>query len=87
MPTGVDPFHVTDCGPGCIEPEASDVTDCAPRRRSSCTSTGTASVNPNVAESSVPSAFGEMTGVDTHRHSNHDMVKESATIFWYAALD
>jgi ribosomal protein S18 acetylase RimI-like enzyme len=29
----------------------------------------------------------EMTGVDTHRHSNHDMVKESATIFWYAPLE
>jgi ribosomal protein S18 acetylase RimI-like enzyme len=29
----------------------------------------------------------EMAGVDTHRHSNHDMVKESATIFWYAALE
>lgn len=29
----------------------------------------------------------EIAGIDTHRHSNHDMVKESATIFWYAALD
>jgi ribosomal protein S18 acetylase RimI-like enzyme len=29
----------------------------------------------------------EMAGIDTHRHSNHDMVKESATILWYAALD
>ena len=29
----------------------------------------------------------EIAGVDTHRLSNHDMVKESATIFWYAALD
>src|SRR5438046_75487 len=29
----------------------------------------------------------EMTGGDTHRHSNHDMVKESATIFWYAPLE
>lgn len=29
----------------------------------------------------------EMAGVDTHRYSNHDMVKESATILWYAALD
>lgn len=29
----------------------------------------------------------EVAGVDTHRQSNHDMVKESATLFWYAALD
>jgi ribosomal protein S18 acetylase RimI-like enzyme len=29
----------------------------------------------------------EIAGVDTHRHTNHDMVKESATIFWYAAMD
>jgi ribosomal protein S18 acetylase RimI-like enzyme len=29
----------------------------------------------------------EITGVDTHRHTNHDLVKESATIFWYAAMD
>jgi ribosomal protein S18 acetylase RimI-like enzyme len=29
----------------------------------------------------------EIAGIDTHRHSNHDMVKEAATIFWYAALD
>jgi hypothetical protein len=29
----------------------------------------------------------EIAGVDTHRHSNHDMVKEAATIFWYAAMD
>lgn len=29
----------------------------------------------------------EIAGIDTHRHSNHDMVKESATILWYAALD
>jgi ribosomal protein S18 acetylase RimI-like enzyme len=29
----------------------------------------------------------ELTGLDTHRNSNHDMVKEAATMFWYAALD
>ena len=29
----------------------------------------------------------EIAGIDTHRHSNHDMVKESATLFWYAAMD
>jgi ribosomal protein S18 acetylase RimI-like enzyme len=29
----------------------------------------------------------EIAGIDTHRHSNHDMVKEAATVFWYAAMD
>jgi len=29
----------------------------------------------------------DIAGIDTRRHSNHDMVKESATLFWYAALD
>ena len=29
----------------------------------------------------------DVAGLDTHRHSNHDLVKEAATLFWYAALD
>lgn len=29
----------------------------------------------------------ELAGVDTHRHSNHDLVKEVASLIWYAALD
>lgn len=29
----------------------------------------------------------ELSGVDTRRWTNHDMVKESATLIWYAALD
>jgi ribosomal protein S18 acetylase RimI-like enzyme len=29
----------------------------------------------------------DLSGVDVRRHSNHDIVKESATLFWYAALD
>lgn len=29
----------------------------------------------------------ELAGLDTHRHSNHDLVKEHVTLFWYAALD
>lgn len=28
----------------------------------------------------------ELTGLDTHRHSNHDLVKEKATLLWYLAL-
>lgn len=29
----------------------------------------------------------DVTGLDTHRMSNHDLVKESASLLWYAALD
>ncbi len=29
----------------------------------------------------------ELAGLDTRRHSNHDLVKESATLLWYASLD
>jgi len=29
----------------------------------------------------------ELSGLDTRRHSNHDVVKEAATLFWYAAFD
>lgn len=29
----------------------------------------------------------QIAGINTHRYSNHDMVKESATILWYAAMD
>ena len=28
----------------------------------------------------------DLSGVDTRRHSNHDVVKESATLFWYLPL-
>lgn len=28
-----------------------------------------------------------LAGVDTHRYSNHDVVKEAATLFWYAPMD
>ena len=29
----------------------------------------------------------ELSGVDARRHSNHDVVKEAATLFWYMPLD
>ncbi len=29
----------------------------------------------------------ELAGVDDHRNSNHDLVKEAVTLFWYAPLD
>jgi GNAT superfamily N-acetyltransferase len=29
----------------------------------------------------------QLAGIDTQRHSNHDLVKEAVTLFWYTALD
>jgi len=29
----------------------------------------------------------ELTGIDTQRHSNHDLVKEVVTLFWYLPLN
>ena len=29
----------------------------------------------------------DLAGVDTQRHTNHDLVKESASLLWYVALD
>jgi len=29
----------------------------------------------------------ELSGIDTRRWSNHDLVKEAATLLWYATLD
>jgi RimJ/RimL family protein N-acetyltransferase len=29
----------------------------------------------------------DLAGVNTHRDSNHDLVKEEVTLYWYAALD
>lgn len=29
----------------------------------------------------------DLAGIDTRRYSNHDMVKETATLIWYASLD
>jgi RimJ/RimL family protein N-acetyltransferase len=42
----------------------------------------------NIPASRLLSKCGfELAGVDTARHSNYDLVKESATLIWYAALD
>lgn len=35
----------------------------------------------------LPKCGFELGGLDTRRHSNHDLVKESATLLWYASLD
>lgn len=29
----------------------------------------------------------DLAGLDTRRHTNHDLVKEAVTLFWYASLD
>ncbi len=42
----------------------------------------------NIPAASLLAKSGfELSGVDARRRSNHDIVKESATLFWYAALD
>jgi ribosomal protein S18 acetylase RimI-like enzyme len=42
----------------------------------------------NVPASSLLAKCGfDLSGIDTKRRSNHDIVKEAATLFWYAALD
>jgi ribosomal protein S18 acetylase RimI-like enzyme len=35
----------------------------------------------------LPKCGFEIAGLDTRRHSNHDLVKESPTLLWYASLD
>jgi ribosomal protein S18 acetylase RimI-like enzyme len=35
----------------------------------------------------LPKCGFELAGLDTRRHTNHDLVKESATLVWYASLD
>jgi N-acetylglutamate synthase-like GNAT family acetyltransferase len=42
--------------------------------------------NLPAAEFLAKSGF-ELMGLDTHRHSNHDLVKEAVSIFWYLPLD
>jgi RimJ/RimL family protein N-acetyltransferase len=42
----------------------------------------------NVPVSALLAKCGfELSGVDTRRHSNHDLVKEAVTLFWYVPLD
>ena len=45
------------------------------------------SLTSNLPAAQLLSKCGfEVSGIDTRRHTNHDLVKESATLFWYAAL-
>lgn len=42
----------------------------------------------NIPFNTMLSKFGfELAGVDTHRQSNHDLVRERATIVWYLTLE
>lgn len=46
------------------------------------------SLTNNAAASSLLAKLGfELSGVDTRRNSNHDLVKESVTLFWYLCFD
>ena len=49
--------------------------------------TATTLTNNLPANVFLQKAAFELAGLDTHRLSNHDLVKESASLFWYAALD
>jgi ribosomal protein S18 acetylase RimI-like enzyme len=42
--------------------------------------------NSPAAEFLVKCGF-ELSGLDARRRTNHDLVKESVTLFWYASLD
>lgn len=48
--------------------------------------TETLSDNQPAAAMLVKSGF-ELAGIDDRRNSNHDLVKESVTLFWYAPMD
>jgi GNAT superfamily N-acetyltransferase len=43
--------------------------------------------NNVTANAFLAKAAFELGGLDTHFLSNHDLVKEAVTLFWYAALD
>ena len=48
--------------------------------------TETLTDNQPAAAMLIKSGF-ELAGIDDRRHSNHDLVKEAVTLFWYAAMD
>src|SRR4051812_40403866 len=42
----------------------------------------------NIAAARLLAKCGfDLAGVDTHRESNHDLVKEAVTLIWYVAMD
>ncbi len=46
------------------------------------------SLTNNAPASALLAKLGfELSGVDTRRNSNHDLVKESVTLFWYLCFD
>ena len=53
---------------------------------------GSRAVAARTLSNNVPAAMFlrkasfELTGFDTHRQSNHDLVKEAVTLFWYLPL-
>jgi GNAT superfamily N-acetyltransferase len=49
---------------------------------------GARTLTNNLPASQFLSKAGlDLTGVDTHFSSNHDLVQEAVSLFWYAALD
>jgi GNAT superfamily N-acetyltransferase len=49
--------------------------------------TATTLTNNLPAAQFLAKAGFDLGGVDTHFRTNHDLVKEAVTLFWYAALD
>ena len=58
----------------------------AKNRQLRAISAGTRTDNVPAAKFLLKCGF-DLTGLDSRRHSNHDLVKEAVTLFWYASLD
>lgn len=58
------------------------------KARSDLRAVSAATLSNNVPAAALLAKCGfDLSGVDTRRRSNHDLVKEAVTLFWYAALD
>lgn len=58
------------------------------RERSELRAVSAATLTNNLPAAALLAKCGfDLSGVDTRRRSNHDVVKEAVTLFWYAALD
>jgi GNAT superfamily N-acetyltransferase len=57
-------------------------------REAECRAVAAELTSDNVPAAQLMAKCGfEVCGVDTRRHSNHDLVKEMVTLHWYAPLD
>jgi RimJ/RimL family protein N-acetyltransferase len=57
-------------------------------REQDCRAVAAETLSNNLPAGALLAKCGfQLSGVDTRRRSNHDVVKEAVTLFWYAALD